>query len=89
MFKFYIPEGHPLILFIMGYLYSGVFIASVFAATGWPLSQMVVNFAPVWIMGQIVLVVFLRKKMTREIFVQFFIEAGLLLLLAIFLLIRA
>ncbi len=87
IFRSYIPEGHPLLLFIMGYLYAGVFMASVFAATGWPLSQTIASTAPIWVIGQTILIVVLRKKMTQEVFMQFLIETGLLLILSISLLI--
>ena len=83
IFRSYFPEGRPLLLFIMGYLYSGVFIASVFGAIGWPLATTMISIAPVWALGQIILVIVLRKKMPKEGFVQFMIEGGLMLILSI------
>lgn len=88
IFRSYFPEGHPLLLFIMGFLYAGVFIACVFTAAGWPLATTIICFAPVWVAAQILIVIAIRKKLSRESVVQFLIEGGLLLILSIFLLIR-
>ncbi|MDP3002161.1 MAG: hypothetical protein Q8N38_03415 [Bacteroidales bacterium] len=86
IFRSYFPEGHPLLLFIMGFLYSGVFIASVFDAANWPLAKTLISIAPVWVAAQILIVIAIRKKLSRESFVQFLIEAGLMLILSIILL---
>ena len=88
IFRSYFPEGHPLLLFFMGYLYAGVFIASVFEATGWPLGTIIVSLAPVWVAAQILIVIAIRKRLSRESFVQFLIEEGLMLILTITLIIR-
>ena len=37
IFRGYHPEGHPILLFLFGYLYSSVFAAFAFASAGWPL----------------------------------------------------
>ena len=89
IFKSYFPEGHPILLFLMGYLYSSILIASVFSSTGWPMASTIITISPVWVIGQIILVVVLRKKIAGEALTQFVIEAGFLLILSIFLLARA
>ena len=88
IFRSYFGGGNPLLLFIMGYLYSGIFMAAVFKATGWPLSSSVVSFAPIWVLGQIILLITLRKKISKEGFAQFLIETGLLVVLTVALLVR-
>ncbi|MCX6254360.1 MAG: hypothetical protein NTV31_07775 [Bacteroidia bacterium] len=88
IFRSYFPEGHPLLLFLMGFLYSGMFIASVFEATNWPMATTIAFFSPIWVAAQILIVIIIRKKLSRESFVQFLIEAGLLLILSIVMLIR-
>jgi len=85
IFRSYFPEGSPPLLFLMGYLYSGVFLASVFVATGWPLSTTMTYFSPIWALVQIIIIITIRKKLSRESFIQFLIEAGLLLILSVFL----
>jgi hypothetical protein len=88
IFRSYFPEGHPLLLFVMGFLYSGILIASVFEATKWPLATTIIGIAPIWVAAQILMVILIRKKLSRESFVQFLIEGGLMLLLTITLIIR-
>ena len=85
IFRSYFPEGSPPLLFFMGYLYSGVFIAAVFVATGWPLSTTLAYFSPIWALVQIIIIITIRKKLPRESFIQFLIEAGLLLMLSVYL----
>jgi hypothetical protein len=88
LFKTYFPEGHPILLFLMGYLYSGIFIAFVFYSVGWPLANVIMQLAPLWALIQFILLFMIRKKMPQKGLIQFFIEAGLLLLLSIVLLAR-
>jgi len=88
IFRSYFPEGNPLLLFVMGFLYANVFITSVFAAAQWPMATTMISISPIWATGQIVLVIVLRGKMSKEGFVQFLIEAGLLLILSVILLIQ-
>lgn len=85
IFRSYYPEGQPFLLFIMGYFYASIFIASVFSATAWPLATTMVCISPIWALGQIILVIRYRRKMSREGFTQFLIEGGLMLVLSILL----
>jgi len=87
IFRSYFPGGNPLLLFVMGFFYSGIFLASVFHASGWPLASTFVCFTPVWIIAQISLVLSQRKKLSRESVIQFMIESGLLMGLAIYMII--
>jgi hypothetical protein len=88
IFRGYFREGsHPLV-FLMGYLYSGVFISSVFGAKGWPLSITMVGFSPVWAVSQLIFVFIIRKKLPRESFIHFLFEGGLLVILSLFLIER-
>lgn len=86
IFKSYIPEAESPLLFLMGYLYSSIFIASVFSTTGWPLASTIISLSIVWIIAQVILIIALRKKMTKEALTQFIIETGFLLILDIFIL---
>jgi hypothetical protein len=84
LFKAYYPGGHPLLLFVIGYLYSGVFIGSVFAAAKWPFGKAILAGSIFWIAMQTVLIFILRKKMPPKGFVQFLIEAALMVTMSIF-----
>lgn len=88
-FKGYHPEGRTLLLFIMGYLYSSIFVAFTLAAAEWPMAKTFLSIAPVWVTAQLVIVIMIRKKLTRESLVQFLIESGLMLLLIILFLLKA
>lgn len=88
LFKGYHPEGEPVLLFLMGYLYSSIFISSAFASADWPFAGVMAKVSIVWATIQIVLIFILRKKMAVKGFVQFLIEAGLLLFMAVLLISR-
>jgi len=83
IFKGYHPEGHPLLLFLMGYLYSSVFMAFTFITTNWPMAKGMVAISIAWALIQIVMVTTIRKKLTREGFLQLFIEGSIMLVMAI------
>ncbi|MCX6332989.1 MAG: hypothetical protein NT092_01630 [Bacteroidia bacterium] len=83
IFKGYHPEGHPLLLFLMGYLYSSVFMSFAFAAAGWPLAKSLIAVAIAWAAIQIIMVTVIRKKLSREGFIQLLIEGCLMLVMAI------
>jgi hypothetical protein len=85
--KSYFPEGHPLFLFLIGYLYSGVFIASVFYGANWPLATTFINIAPLWAVILLLLIIVNRKKMSSKNLIQFVVEGNILLLLAVLLII--
>lgn len=87
LFKGYFPEGHTLLLFLFGYLYSGVFIAATFYGAEWPLAKIFVNISPVWSVILFSLIFIFRRKMPKKGLIQFIIEAGVLLLLSILLII--
>jgi hypothetical protein len=83
IFKSYYPEGNKLLLFLMGYLYSGVFIAAVFSASSWPMAKTFISLALVWAIIQLLIIIFSRQKIDRKVFIQLIIEAILLLIEAI------
>ena len=83
LFKAYYPQGHPLLLFAMGYFYSGVFISSVFASAKWPFAKTVMAGSIFWITLQTLFVFILRKKMPGKGFIRFLSEAGLMLVLTL------
>jgi len=83
IFKSYYPEGNTLLLFLMGYLYSGVFIAAVFSASSWPMAKTFISLALVWAIIQLLIIIFSRQKIDRKVFIQLIIEAILLLIVAI------
>lgn len=83
LFKGYHPDGHPLLLFPMGYLYASVFMAFALAAAGWPMAKTFIMIAIAWAAIQLVMVSVIRKKIPREGFVQFMIEAVLMLVMTI------
>jgi len=83
IFKSYYPEGNKLLLFLMGYLYSGVFIAAVFSASSWPMAKTFISLALVWAIIQLLIIIFSRQKIDRKVFIQLITEAILLLIVAI------
>lgn len=88
LFKAYHPHGHTLLLFIMGYLYSGIFVGSLFAIKKWPLAETVMNVTVIWAIAQLTLVITLKNKLTPKNLIQFLIEATLMLGLSIFQIVR-
>ncbi|TAL62228.1 MAG: hypothetical protein EPN88_13575 [Bacteroidetes bacterium] len=88
IFRSYFPDGSFPVLFLMGYLYSGVFLAAVFGAKQWPLSGTMIPFSIVYVLAQILIVIKMRKKLSGESYIQLLIEAGLLLTLSLTLLIK-
>jgi hypothetical protein len=88
IFNTYHPQGHPLMLFLMGYLYSGVFIGSVFAAAEWPFTKTILAGSIFWAVVQTVFIIILRKKLPPKSFIQFLIEATVMLTLTISQIIR-
>jgi hypothetical protein len=83
IFKGYYPEGNPLLLFLMGYLYSGIFIGVVFYLTDWPLNETIITITPFWVAFQLLIAYSIRKKIRRRVWVQFFIESLILMSLSI------
>jgi hypothetical protein len=83
LFKGYYPEGHPLLLFLMGYLYSSVFMALTFVTASWPLAKTFVAIAIAWAVTQLVMVTVIKKKLSREGFLQFMIEGSIMLIMSI------
>jgi hypothetical protein len=83
IFKGYHKEGHPLLLFLMGYLYSSVFMSFTFVTADWPMAKTFIAIAIAWSLIQIIMVIAIRKKLTREGFVQFLIEGLLMLVMTI------
>lgn len=89
IFKGYHPEGHPLLLFLMGYLYAGVFMAFTFETAVWPLANTFIAAAIAWAVIQIAMVNVIRKKLSREGFVQFLIEGILMLVMTLAIIIHS
>ena len=87
LFKGYFPEGNTILLFFFGYLYSGVFIATVFYGIRWPLTRIFVNISPVWAIILLALIFMVKNKMPKRCFIQLIIEASILLVLSILLII--
>ncbi|MBN2861734.1 MAG: hypothetical protein JXN62_01140 [Bacteroidales bacterium] len=85
-FRAYYPQGNTPLLFLMGYLYASVFIAVVFSASHWPMTDILIIYALICSILQSVIILSLRKKLIRKTFSQFIIEAGILLILSIFML---
>lgn len=83
LLKGYHPEGHPLLLFLMGYLYASVFMAFAFVTARWPLANTFIAIAIAWAAIQTVMAVTIRKKLTGEGFIQFLIEGCLMLVMTI------
>lgn len=83
IFRGYHPEGHPLLLFLFGYLYSSVFTAFAFASAGWPLGFTFVVIAIAWVVIQIIMVIVLRKKLSDGGFEKFLKEGFMMLAMAI------
>jgi hypothetical protein len=89
IFRGYHPEGHSLLLFFIGFLYASVFMAFTFKAAAWPLAGTFLYMAPVWAIGQLVLTVVIRKKLSKEGLIQFLTEGGIMLILTIVFLFRS
>jgi hypothetical protein len=88
IFRGYHPEGHPILLFLIGFLYASVFMAFTFKTAVWPLAGTMLFLAPVWAIGLIVLTVMIRKKLSKEGLIQFLTEGGIMLILTIVFLFR-
>jgi hypothetical protein len=88
LFKGYYPSGHPLLLFIMGYFYAGVFIGPVFTLAKWPYASAIIAASLFWAIAQTILIFYLRKKIPQKGLVQFLVEITLMLLIAILKIIR-
>lgn len=89
IFRGYYPKGEPVLMVLSGYFYSGILIGSVFTAADWPLAGNMTWVSFLWIAGQFIIVISKRSKMPKEGFIQFLIEAGLLLILSIILVVRS
>lgn len=85
-FRGYHPEGHPLLLFLMGYIYSGVFMSFTFISADWPLAKTFIYIAIAWVTIQVAMIISIKKKLSKPAFTQFLIESGLMLIMIIALL---
>jgi hypothetical protein len=83
-FKAYYPEGKPIILFLMGYFYSSLFMAQTFCTADWPFTKTILAVSFFWISGQLITLLILRKKIPFRGFIQFMIEAAFLLAITVF-----
>jgi hypothetical protein len=86
IFRGYYPEGNPVLLFFMGYLYSGVFIAAVCVLAKWPFALTFMSVAVFFAVAQIVVTIIMRKKMAPKGFIQFLIEGSLMLVMSVLML---
>jgi hypothetical protein len=84
-FKGYYPDGPPLLLFLIGYLYSGIFIALTFWVKNWSGVTMFIYVTPLYVLALTIILIVNKKKIPRQGFIQFWIETGLLLILSIML----
>jgi hypothetical protein len=89
LFRGYHPEGHPLLLFLTGFLYASVFIAFTFRSAEWPLAGTFLYLAPVWAIAQLAITVMIREKLSKEGLIQFLTEGGIMLILTIVTLFRS
>jgi hypothetical protein len=83
IFRGYHPDGHPLLLFLFGYLYSSIFAAFAFASAGWPLGFTFVGIAIAWAVIQIIMSSVLRKKLPAGGFGKFLMEGLMMLVMAV------
>jgi hypothetical protein len=88
IFRYYLPDQIFPLRFFMGYLYASLLITSVFAATQWPMSSILITVSPLWVLIQLILVYLLRNKLSRECFYQLLIEGGLMMILSVLMIIR-
>jgi len=79
LFYGYYPSAHPLLLFVFGFLYAGVFISFTFFIAGWPLYKTMLSVSPFWCIAIIALVLILRKKLSAPGIIQFIAEAIIML----------
>jgi hypothetical protein len=87
-FRGYYPEGHPLLLFFIGYLYASLLMTFTFVISEWPMAKMMITVAPIWSIALYVTIFIIRKKISKTNFIQFLIEAVFLLILTILFLFR-
>jgi hypothetical protein len=83
LLKGYYPNGKTIVLFLIGYCYSGVFIGSVFSAIKWPFAEFITGMSIFWTVAIIVFMTVLRKKIPQVGLIRFSIEASLMLILSI------
>ncbi|MBN2633532.1 MAG: hypothetical protein JXR66_08255 [Bacteroidales bacterium] len=83
IFRGYYPDGHPLLLFLMGYLYASVVMSWTFTSAGWPLSNTFLWVGVAWVLIQSAMVTAVKKKLSPAAFTQFLIEALLMLIMTI------
>ena len=88
LFKAYLPGGLLPIRFVMGYLYSGIFIGPLFIAADWPLKKTMIWASLFWILIQAGLVLVTRKTILPKGYRQFIIEALLITFIILFLLVQ-
>ena len=88
LFKAYHPDGLLPIRFVMGYLYSGIFIGPLFIAADWPLKKTMIWASLFWILIQAGLVLVTRKTILPKGYRQFIIEALLITFIILFLLVQ-
>ena len=84
LFKAYNPDGKPIILVLMGYFYSCLFMAQTFCTADWPLTRTLLSASFLWLSGQLITLFILRKKIPPRGFIQFLIEAAFLLAITVF-----
>jgi hypothetical protein len=87
-FKGYYPEGHPLLLFFIGYLYASIFMSFTFFIAQWPLAKLMISIVPVWVALLVLIIIAVRKKLPKEGLIQLLIEGGILLSICVFVLLK-
>ncbi len=85
-FKGYYPEGKPLFLFFLGYIYSGVFLGSAFSSTKLSAAAELLRASTFWSVILIAVIfasILLKKEKFQKGLKNFVIEATILLVLSI------
>ena len=85
-FKGYYPEGKPLFLYFLGYLYSGIFLGSAFTSPKFSSASELLRASTFWSVVLLVVVVtsvLLEKQKFQKGLKHFFIEAIILLILSV------
>lgn len=88
IFKGHLPQGNTFLLFVYGYLYSGVLMASVFSFLKLPLHETFIFVSLIFALLQIILVYLKRKQMQLSSLLQLMIEGFILIIISIVLIIR-
>ena len=85
-FKGYYPEGKPMFLYFLGFLYSGIFLGSAFSSPKFSLASELLRAPVIWSAALLVVVVIpvlLKKEKFQKGLNHFFIDGIILLVFSI------